>query len=395
MTAPRTLLLYALLAAGACGAGWLRGRGMVGTLKPEPPATLVLPGSSAWAQTPWNAPVAEWQNIWKLADSAAERAVLMEAWNARNPEALLHFLRRLPPLTVLRQNDREKEALLIWSDRAPVAAFDFACRHHEEYQVVDAILRSWLVKDLKQGLDLLNSRLLPAEIQPGDCSWIRQNPALACPRLVQMRDRSQRNAFVSAACRVWAGDDPSAAIQFAQSQHGETTGVALGGVVEVIPIPQAAFLLEKFDRPQWTTPAAAALATRWAAQDFPAALKWSMENLPPSSGSAARYAIGLALGQGSKVPEAALADSLNALPPWAWRDLLTSHGNTQPWREASSYSEATLTPELARRLVPYARDKEIISSMLRALRFEPDNPPAWFSTLPEEQAGRILNVKEQ
>ncbi|RYD30858.1 MAG: hypothetical protein EOP86_19125, partial [Verrucomicrobiaceae bacterium] len=315
--------------------------------------------------------------VWKTVDSAAERELLLTAWREKNPQRLLHFLRCMPPLSLPDQRRLEEEALMAWGAKELVPAFEFACRHHGEYQAADRLLREWLDRDLDTGLQLLTHHLLPESIRPGDpaeLSWVLKDPAKVCAKLVTMRNAlpsvrntdqlwvgtmvgvrpdDQRRAFIGAAFQKWAGSDPTASTAFIQSLRGADASAALNGVCGSLPIPEAARLLETFPRPESVELAAPEFTKRWAETDFPAALKWCGENLPPAAGDGCLVRLGIELRNGLPVEDAALRQSLEDFPWWAWQRMIEPGLHNQEL-------------ELHLRLLPLAPNDETLRNLAKA-----------------------------
>lgn len=405
MPSVRRLLLPALLTGGCFAGGfshhfWKPGgdSGGDGVTSPD-----FLSSQQRISSAPWEAPDSAWSAVWKTAESAAERELLLAAWKEQNPQRLLHFLRGMPPLSLPGQRRLEEEALMAWGAKEPVPAFEFACRHHGEYQAADRLLREWLDRDLDTGLSLLTHHLLPESIMPGDpeeLSWVLKDPGKVCAKLVTMRNalpptelidpfarddtigvssNDQRRAFIKAAFHVWAGSDLPAATAFLTSLHGADAGAALNGACQVMSIPEAAKLLETFPRPEPVQLAAPELAQRWAETDFSAALKWSVENLPPAAGNDCLGRLGIELRHGLPVEDAALRQSLGDFPWWAWQRMIEPGLHNQELK-------------LPLRLLSLAPNDETLRNLAKALRYREDHSAEWLTRVPPDLAERIRQL---
>lgn len=369
-------LAYALLSAGCLAAGWIQKRasGYQETRHSTKAETFI-------PEKPWDAPVADWPAVWKAVDSVAERELLLESWNAREPQALVHFLRRMPPLSFLNQREVEKRSLIDWGAREPQEAFEFACLHEAEYHAVGPLLQTWLNKDLDQGLALLTSRSLRQDIGLADYAWIWKDPQKACEGLCAVRDDYLRHQLLSKAAATWASRDPAAAARLAGSLHGDDIGAVLGGVVEAIPIPEAARLIETFKRKDQTTPAAAALIRRWEKEDPAAALNWAASSLSPLDEHRVLAGLGIRLAYQLKPDPAALGAMLQGLPHSSWLNLIGA-GN------------CTIEQPVAALLIPYAPDDMVLRRLSDTLPLDPAHPPEWFTRLTPEQAAKVREWKQ-
>ncbi len=299
----------------------------------------------------------------------------------RNPEAVLTFLRRRPPLGLLNQKSHERKALLAWGKRDPLPAYQFACRHHGEYLAADEMLEACLQQDVDLGLRLIEEGPYRNSFSQGDFSWIKADPARICERLAAMKAGYLQDDFLKEASRIWAETDLEAARSFALGLPGPRADVALSGILAAVPSGKAAELLMQAGSLGRRGMAVRALMNRWGRENAADAVAWAVESLPPAVLPGAMSALAdNVLPYPQYASDEALPALLGQLSPAAW--------------QALSKGPSSLEPLLSR-VLPHAPDwtvEDLANDWLKQEAkplSDPANHPAWFANLTPERIAEL------